>query len=240
VQKRLDAIQPLSLVHDSRKILIVMDTMYFGRAYGVMVFRDWYRHVNLLWKFVDYETIALYQKGISELQQMGYEVVAIVVDGRRGIFNNFAGIPIQMCQFHQSQIVKRYITSRPKLKAGIELKWVVDRLSRTDEPSFTGWLKEWYCKWENFLKETTVNPETNTKCYTHKGLRSAYFSLLHNLPYLFTCQRYYELGIPTTTNTLDGSFAHIKDKVRIHRGLKKARRQKLIEELLLRKSTTKL
>lgn len=205
-----------------------------------MVFRDWYQRVNLLWKFVTYETIALYQEGIQELQALGYQVVAIIADGRRGIFKSFEGIPIQMCQFHQQQIIKRYLTSRPKLPAGIELKVIVDRLSRTDEPSFTGWLQEWFQKWASFLKETTLHPETNRKSYTHKALRSAYFSLLHNLPYLFTCQRYMELGIPTTTNTLDGSFAHIKDRVRIHRGLKQSRKQKLIEELLLRKSTTKL
>jgi hypothetical protein len=239
VQKRLDAIQPIVPAHKERKVLIVMDTMYFGRSYGVMVFRDWYQRVNLLWKFIDYETIALYQQGIRELQQLGYQVVAIVADGRRGIFNSFDGIPIQMCQFHQKQIVKRYLTSRPKLQAGIELKFIVDRLSCTDEPSFTGWLKEWYCRWESFLKETTVHPETLRKSYTHKSLRSAYFSLMHNLTYLFTCQSRIELGIPTTTNTLDGSFAHIKDKVRIHHGLKQARKQKLIEELLLCKSTTK-
>ena len=137
-----------------------------------------------------------------------------------------------MCQFHQMQIVKRYITSRPKLQAGIELKVIVDRLTHTDEASFTGWLKDWYRKWEEFLKERTKNPVTGKNGYTHSRLRSAYFSLRHNLEYLFTWERNLKLKIPNTTNSLDGTFAHVKDKVRIHRGLKRSRKQKLIEELL--------
>ena len=162
-----------------------------------MVFRDWYTRENLLWKFVKYETIALYKAGIQELEDKGFEVIAIVADGRRGIFQAFEGKPIQMCQFHQMQIVKRYITSRPKLLAGIELKTIVDRLTITDEPSFTGWLKDWHIKWEEFLNERTLNPKTNVNNYTHSRIRSAYLSLKHNLPYLFTCQRYPNLGIPT-------------------------------------------
>lgn len=219
---------------------MILDTMYFGRSYGVMVFRDWYKRENLHWKFLTYETIIEYQKGIKYLQDKGFEVVAIVADGRRGIFKSFDDIPVQMCHFHQMQIIKRYITSRPKLQAGIELKVIVDRLTRTDEASFTGWLGDWYKAWGEFLKEKTKNFITGKENFTHNRLRSAYFSLNHNLPYLFTFERNYELGIPNTTNSLDGSFAHIKDKVRVHRGLKLSRKQKLIEGLLLHKSTTKL
>lgn len=202
-----------------------------------MVFRDWYARENRSWTFVVYETVALYIAGIKELQNKGFEIVAIVVDGRRGIFNSFGDIPIQMCQFHQMQIVKRYITSQPKLQAGIELKTIVKRLTRTDEPSFTGWLNDWYTKWKDFLNETTLNQVTQKKTYTHSRIRSAYWSLKHNLPYLFTCQRFPKHGIPNTTNSLDGSFTQIKNKVRIHRGLKLKRKQKLIEELLTKNVT---
>jgi len=217
-----------------RKVVIIMDTSYFGKSYGVMVFRDWYKRENLLWKFVDYETIKQYKDGIEQLRDSGFEVVAIVADGRRGIFQCFNPIPVQMCQFHQMQIVKRYITSKPKLQAGIELKAIVDRLTYTDEASFTGWLNAWYKIWREFLNERTINPLTGSKNYTHSRIRSGYFSLKHNLPYLFIYQRYHELGIPNTTNSLDGTFAHIKDKVRIHRGLKRHRKEKLIEELLIK------
>ena len=52
------------------------------------------------------------------------------------------------------------------------------------------------------------------------------------MPYLFTYLKYPELNIPNTTNSCDGSFAHCKNKVKIHRGLRKDRRKKMIDYLL--------
>ena len=45
------------------------------------------------------------------------------------------------------------------------------------------------------LCERTFNPETGKSQYTHLRLRSAYRSLMHNLLYLFTYQKYPDLGI---------------------------------------------
>lgn len=200
-----------------------------------MVFRDVYQKENLLWKFVDYETIALYQEGIEKLKSHGFEILGIVADGRRGIFKAFPGIPVQMCQFHQKQIVKRYLSLNPILPAGKELKEIVNLLHQTDEASFTFWLGNWFLKWRNFLNEKTENPITGRKQFTHGRLRSAYNSLKSNLPYLFTYEKYLRLKMPNTSNSLDGTFSHLKDKIRIHRGLRIDRKKKLIEELLRRK-----
>jgi len=41
--------------------------------------------------------------------------------------------------------------------------------------------------------------------------------------------------MPDTENSLDGTFSHLKDKVRIHKGLKIDRKKKLVEELLRKK-----
>ena len=40
------------------EVVIVMDTTYFRRLFGVMVWRCPHRSKNLLWKFLPYETIA--------------------------------------------------------------------------------------------------------------------------------------------------------------------------------------
>ncbi|MBI2465316.1 hypothetical protein HYV64_04190, partial [Candidatus Shapirobacteria bacterium] len=42
-----------------------------------------------------------------------------------------------------------------------------------------------------------------------------------------------------TNNSLEGSFAHLKDKVRLHRGLKTKRKMKLINQILLGKAPEK-
>ena len=99
-----------------------MDTTYWGRNFGVMLFKDAISKENLLKYYVKTETNAQYIEGIKELESSGFTILAIVCDGRRGLINSFKGIPVQMCQFHQASIIRRYITKNPITPASIELK----------------------------------------------------------------------------------------------------------------------
>jgi len=137
-----------------------------------------------------------------------------------------------MCHFHQLQIITRYLTRRPKLEASRELRNLSLTLTNTSEKKFKKDLKLWHKKWKHFLNEKTINPETGRWFFTHKRLRSAYRSLITNLPQLFTYQKYPKLNISTTTNSLDGSFSHLKTLLRIHRGQTTERRRKMIDEIL--------
>jgi hypothetical protein len=213
-------------------VVVVMDTTYFGRVFGVMVFRCSERRKNLLWKFLPYETIAEYIAGIEKLIDDGWNVLGIVCDARRGLVQAFPKIPVQMCQFHQVMIVLRYITRKPKLEAGKELKDLMLLLTQTDEASFRYWLTSWHEKWNDFLSEKTVDPVTQRWHFKHKRLRSAYRSLETNLPWLFTFEHHLNLHMPNTTNSLEGTFTHIKAKISVHSGLRIDRKQKLIQELL--------
>jgi hypothetical protein len=105
-----------------------MDTTYWRRGFGVMLFKDAITKENLLKYYVKAETNALYRKGIEELKSQGFTIDAIVCDGRRGLFQSFNRIPVQMFQFHQVAIIRRYITKNPRLAASIELKEVVSLL----------------------------------------------------------------------------------------------------------------
>ena len=206
-----------------------MDTTYWGDSFGVMLFKDAITKENLLKYYVKYETNAHYKRGIEELQNIGFKIIAIVCDGRKGLINSFINIPVQMCQFHQAAIIRRYITKNPRLPASIELKDIVSMMVQTDKESFEGALKQWYNKWEPFLNERTINKETGKSYYTHKRLRSAYRSLKTNMPWLFTWYDNIELDIPNTTNALEGYFADLKNKLRNHNGLSLTRKKKFID-----------
>ncbi|OYQ49174.1 hypothetical protein CHX27_01650 [Flavobacterium aurantiibacter] len=209
-----------------------MDTTYWGRGFGVMLFKDSLTKENLLKYYVAHETNAKYASGIKELQALGFRVLAIVCDGRKGLVQMFDGIPVQMCQFHQAAIIRRYLTKKPKLKAARELMEVVDLMKQTDKESFIGALQLWFNKWENFLNERTLNLVTNKSHYTHKRLRSAYRSLKSNLAWLFTWYEHSKLQIPNTTNAIDGHFADLKNKLRNHNGLSIKRKKRFVDEFL--------
>jgi hypothetical protein len=153
-------------------------------------------------------------------------------NGRRGLIEWFGNnIPVQMCQFHQVAIVRRYLTKNPKMQASKELWELVLLLSKTDKESFEGGLAYWFSQWESFLNERKVD-ERGTKRYIHKRLRSTYRSLNNNLPYSFTRYNHIDLKIPNTTNAIDGLFADLKNKLRNHNGLSIARKQTFIDECL--------
>lgn len=232
IQRKIDQVQVISPTLTSGNAVIIMDTSYFGRNFGVMVFRDNYRKRNIFWKYLRYETIAEYKSGIEYLESKGWNILGIVCDGRRGIFSSFVNIPIQMCQRHQVAIIRRYITKNPRLEAGKEMREISLLLTISGKKEFTIMLDSWYKRWKSFLMEKTYNEEKGIWHYTHRRLRSAYRSLKSNMPYLFTYLEYPDLDIPNTTNSIEGIFSNLKTKLRVHAGIKKKRKINLIDEIL--------
>ena len=88
----------------------------------------------------------------------------------------------------------------------------------------------WTLKWNQFLKGNTYS-DSGKWFYTHRKLRSAVRSLKSNLPYLFTFQKYPELHIPNTTNSLEGINRTLKYKIKAHQGINSDRREKIIDYL---------
>lgn len=213
-------------------MVVVADTTFFRRTFGVAVIRSPHLKKNLAWIATKTESALTYHELRWQIDKRGFEVQAAVIDGRPGLIEVFWDVPIQMCQFHQIAIMTRYLTSKPKLLAGQTLRHIALKIPKSNEDEMQKLLDNWYKTWGDFLKQKTFNPITKRWFYTHKRLRSAYRSITKNLPLLYTYQKYPELNIPNTTNSLDGSFSHLKDMLRIHRGLKKDRKLKLIDEIL--------
>lgn len=217
-----------------RPVNLVLDATFFHRREGVLVARANKR--NLLWKEIETENIAVYEAFLDDLIAAGIELLSCTIDGKPGVRRvlqqKFPGLPIQFCQFHQVQIVTRYLSKRPKLAAGKELRKIALMLTKTTKKNFATILEAWHETWKDFLNEKTRNEITKCSFYTHRRIRSAYRSFLTNFPYLFTFQDFPELCIPNTTNSCDGSFAHWKNKIGIHRGLRTDRKRKMMHFFL--------
>lgn len=216
-------------------VALIMDATYFGRSYGILVCRA--ESKNMYWKEIQSETVRDYIQCVRSLKAAGMKFSGFVIDGKRGVkealLRECTDVPVQYCQFHQIQTITQRLTKRPKLEAGKELRTLALTLTKTTRIIFEHDLAQWYVCWELFLKERTYNTDTTRQWrYTHERLRSAFFSLKRNLPWLFTYLDEPDRNIPNTTNTCDGSFSHWKNKVKIHRKLAKHRRKKMIDTLL--------
>ena len=229
IQRRIDVVQVYRQTTFPGVVNLLMDTTYFGSTFGVMVFKDSITGQILYKQYVKQETNKLYLSGIEEITRRGIKIQAIICDGRKGLLQLFDGIPIQMCNFHQAAIIRRYLTKKPKMQASKELWEHVLLLAKTDKESFEGGLFAWHTKWNDFLNEKNIDAGGKNR-YVHKRLRSAYKSLKTNLPWLFTWYDKMDLKIPNTTNAIDGHFADLKNKLRNHNGLSTARKKKFIDE----------
>lgn len=231
IVKRLMQEFPGRLFIKERKGKLGLGTAYFSDT-GVMVFKNSLDGKTLLVRIVNNETVRGYVEGIEHIKGMGYSVQAIVADGRRGIFNAFKDIPVQLCHFHQVKTVTKYLTKRPKLEASKELRQLSLLLKCSDRRSFENSLDVWYAKWHETLDERTFFEKDGQErsTYTHMNLRKAYRSLRRNMPHLFVFEEWRELNIPNTTNCLDGHFSDLKNKLRNHNGLSRRRKVKMIME----------
>lgn len=232
VQRQLDKVEPVIKGGNPQKIIAVADATFFRRTYGLLMVRCPRLKKNLYWKEISAETPEAYHQARSILESRGYTIEAAVVDGRRGVHAVFSDIPVQFCQFHQIAIIRRYLTSRPKLPAGVELRSITLALPILTEGAFQHMLDHWHERWSIFLKERTYALDGKHWQHTHRRIRSAYRSLRTNLPYLFTYEKHPHLRIPNTTNSLDGYFSKLKELLNVHRGQTIKRRYKMIQEIL--------
>ena len=232
IREHLNDVPLKEQFHIPQPIVAIADVTFFKREFGLCVIRAPHLKKNLYVQEVQSESVDTYRQGRIALEERGYIIKAVVLDGRPGVRQLFSDVPIQMCHFHQKQIITRYLTNNPKLEAGIELKKITSTLCQTNEKDFISAINNWHQKWSSFLKERTTDSLTGKWFYTHKRLRSAYRSLKINLPYLFTYQKYSDLNIPNTTNSLEGCFAYLKELLRVHRGINKMLKRKIIQEIL--------
>ena len=153
IQRRIDTVKAQRQTTFPSVVNLLMDTTYFGRKLGVMVFKDSLSGQILYKQYVKTETNKLYLAGVEEIAKRGIKIQSIICDGRKGLLQLFEGIPIQMCNFHQVAIIRRYLTKKPKMPASKELWDHVLLLVKTDKESFEGGLAAWHTKWKEFLNE---------------------------------------------------------------------------------------
>jgi hypothetical protein len=228
----LDTAQPRpSVIRTPESVVCVFDATHIGEEI-LLTARAPKLKANLGWSWIEEETKSVYALLKHNIESRGYLLTAVVLDGRRGIPTVFLGIPIQICQFHQLQIVRRKLTLKPETEAGQQLLSLVFCIAKSNEKEFSERLEEWHKTFKPFIDEKIYILGTRRWRFVHRRVRSAYLSLERNLPFLFTYQKYPELEIPNTTNSLDGYWSRLKNLLTAHRGKSPKRIKKIVTEIL--------
>lgn len=220
-------------IHKLRILYLVVDATYFGSrkdntSWGVLLFRDKRKKENIWWKFIDKESAVHYEEGLKYILDLGYSIKSVTCDGFKSNRHVFKDYLIQMCHFHMKQIIIRNISLNPKTIPGQLLLALIKELKNMNLDILRERLRLFYIKYHDFMYEKTIHPSGDSS-YTHEGVLSAYKSFSYWCDLLYTYK--YDNKIPKTTNTCEGHFSHIKDILRIHRGLSKDMKEKVINTI---------
>lgn len=230
--------------------MYVMDVTFFGKKKSkesfwiLSVYNCTYKRV-IYAKEVKTESIQVYQECYRELSHYGWQIAAIVCDGKPGVMWWFQKqwIPVQMCHFHMHQIITRKIGLYPKSLVARELKQLLSFLTRSSYESFYDRFMQRFITHYTLLNERSEMSDQKRKWrYKHEKIRSAYMSILRLLPSLFTYRAtpFCFFPCPNTTNHLDGwIFSHLKEKTNLHRWKTKTRKLDIIFELLFKTNIKK-
>ena len=209
-----------------------LDVTYWGRSFGVLLALDNLTGKPLYVAFVKSETVKDYEDAVSSMKERGYSIRGLIIDGKQSLFKTFSDYPIQMCQFHMKQIIRRYLTLNPKMLAARDLKDLVGRLHKADEADFKKDYQDWKEKWMDTTDHKSLHKDGKMH-YTHQRLRAAMNSLNFYLPYLFTYQREECKGMPNTNNKIEGTFTDLKKNLNNHSGLTMENRKRFISGFFL-------
>lgn len=127
-----------------------------GRSWGVLLALDEHSGFSLYLAFIENETSSDYEAAIRSIEERGYTIFGIIIDGKKSLFTLFSDYQIQMCQFHMKQVIRRYLTQNPRLKAARELKVLLDTLTVSSGRDFKINYAQWKEKWKDTLVKRSL------------------------------------------------------------------------------------
>jgi len=221
---------------EPKDIYLKVDAKYFGR-WGCLLLYKAGRDL-IYWNFVRRETFGNYLYDLTQIRRLGYTIVGVTSDWHGSIVSAveylFRGaIPHQRCLVHTQRRCESLLTKNPKTRAGTHLLQLVRDINQVtnhyEAKLWTNRLFYWERDYGYLTKERTYGwkeDRRRTWWYTHKNLRSAFRTLNNTTNHLFLYLDYKYLE--KDTNGLESEFSHLKQKLNMHRGLKRYRKVKAI------------
>lgn len=220
---------PTWTINTSHPIFLLIDGTYYSGSHCLVVYRAENLKRTLFYRFTQSEDDDEIASDLLNIKAMGYNIAGITTDGGDNIIRAvefaFPHTPRQRCVVHVQRECLSSITLHPRSPEGRALKNIVMMLGGIKSTNDKLWWLKVYDNWveenEEYVCEKGVRQDNKQEYFIRNDLRKAYIHLKRAIPHLFN---YIDTpGLPKTTNALESFFGHIKDQLRIHRGLSGAR-----------------
>lgn len=224
------------------KVNLLIDGTYFTNKVCLVVYRDANIKMTLLYRLTDGERFRELKEDLRNIVRLGIEIESVTCDGAANILKAVREVcpeaVLQRCTVHISREVESWITRKPQSEAARELLELVRLLGcieKHDDAQL--WMRAFidrYRKHETYIEEKSVDETTGRWWYTHKMLHRSMVHIKRALPYMFNYTRY--PNVPKTSNSIESFFGHLKDNLRIHRGLSEQHFKDFVKWYLFLKS----
>jgi len=233
---------PVVEIRSKTRVHLLIDGSYFPNGLCLILYYDHNLRYVQLYRETNQEKYTEIKEDLQNLKKFGVDVYSVTCDGHKAILKSikkvFPNAIIQRCLVHIKRQVRNYLSSKPKLEQSASLLKLSNQItsikSIEDSNIWLGAFFNWYKINHEFINQKTQSQNTGRFWYTHKNLHAA-FSLLENaIPNMFNYLD--DEQIPNTTNRIENYFTHLKDKLRIHRGLRFEAKKNFIKWYLYMKN----
>lgn len=237
VDEYLDS-SPSWTMNTSRQIYLLIDGTYYSDGHCLILYRAENLKRTIFYRFTTHEDDDEIASDLISIRDLGYDVIGITTDGGDNIIRAvqyvFPNVPRQRCVVHVQRDCLASITQRPRFTEAKLFRNLIQDLSIVKTNNDKLWWLSMYARWvednEEYVFQKAIVSYSHQEYYVHNDLRKAYIHLKRALPNLFT---YIEHpGVPKTTNALEAFFGHVKDQIRLHRGLAESRIDNFIKWFL--------
>jgi hypothetical protein len=217
---------PENTIASKGSVHLLIDGTYFENGLCLVLYYDYDIQYVQLFRQTNQEKFKEIKEDLLNLKRLGIQLYSVTCDGHRSIMRAvvkaFPNAILQRCVVHVKRQIKSYLGANPQLLQAKQLLYYSKRITSINtQEQATQWLIEahnWYTQHKAFINQKSINEITGRSWHTHKHLHRAATLLINAIPHLFSYLNDDE--IPKSTNQVEGYFAHLKEKLALHRGLK--------------------
>ena len=216
---------PTWQIQKREKVNLLIDGTYFTNKVCLLLYRDHNIKMTILYRLTKGEALRELKEDLRAIKDVGIDIESVTCDGGANIIKAVREVCpeaiIQRCTFHITNEICSWLTKRPQSEAARELRVLVCYLSRVESHEQAQlWLRafiEWHAKYEEYINEKSIDEQSGKWWFTHKMLHRSATHIMRAIPNMFNYTRF--PNVPKTSNSIESFFGHLKDHLRLHRGL---------------------